>query len=101
MNKFETYGAVVGSSALKDDAATYIIEFPQAQNPNPEFSPRFKKLQNGVRTRFQALLLNPSIQSILRGNLRGSSINKAKPWQSFAVGSFFFVFALACVYFGR
>lgn len=92
MKKIETHYTVVGSSALKNDSCTHIIEFPLQESV--ESIPYKKK--SGIKN-----LLNKVSVRFHSAAIQGYSVNKAKPWQSALAGTFFFVFAMACVYFGR
>ena len=92
MKNFKTQYTVVGSSALKDNVGTHIIEFPFQE----ELEGESEANSHGIKG-----VINRFAYTFLSGSLQGYSVNKSKPWQSILAGSFFFIFAMACVYFGR
>ena len=97
MKKFTSHYTVVGSSALQNKRETTIIEFPgqnvEVQDEDTFQEGRFLRLKNFLNT-------VPFIEDLKKGSIQGTAFNRSKPWQNALAGSFFFVFALVCIYFG-
>lgn len=97
MKNFETHYTTNGSSALKTVVDDNIIEFP-GHNPY-EASCETEDVQYFSNIR-QKILSNKRVQELKNGTIQGKAFNAAKPWQSVLMGSTFFAFAVACIFFG-
>lgn len=98
MKNFSTHYTVVGSSALQSKSETTIIEFPGLESFQESLEAPDKGLFSKMKESISSLSF---IQELKQGSIKGKPINKSKPWQNIAVGSFFFIFAFACIWFGR
>lgn len=104
MKKFKTHYEVVGSSALSSELKGKIIEFPshEAQEASSSFDNARKNPLSTLYVKVRARIFqHQGIQALLAGSVQGKPFNKAKPWQSFLVGSCFFAFAFASIFIGR
>lgn len=97
MKNFTTSYPVVGTSALQSKPHTTIIEFPGSDSVQDNSSAQNTRFTDALKNRIAS---NASLQELRQGSIKGRAINRSKPWQNVLAGSFFFVFALACVYFG-
>lgn len=97
MKNSNTRYTVIGSSALQSKSEATIIEFPNLSVSQEV--PTVSKVS--LRAKFKSRLSSSHlIQGLRKGSIKGTAINRSKPWQNVLAGSFFFVFALACIYFG-
>lgn len=101
MKKFEiTHYPVVGSSALDLEHTEYVVELPVLPGKRMRHARNrsiFYRLRDRIASR---IMRTQSAQDLLYGSLQGKSFNKAKGWQTLAMGGSLFVIALICLYFG-
>jgi len=102
MKKVErTHYPVVGSSALKPEYTEHIVDFPLSPEKRGKHVLAGNTFSRSGRRIVAHIMHTQSVQELLYGTLQGKSFNKAKGWQSLAMGSTLFVIAIACLFVGR
>ncbi|MCL1796877.1 MAG: hypothetical protein FWG24_00925 [Eggerthellaceae bacterium] len=90
-----------GSSALESKHLENIVSFPAFFDSEESSASEFGSQSRFTERLLVSVLETPSVQDLRYGSLRGKSFNKAKPWQTVAIGSCLFALSLAFIFVGN